>query len=183
MVNLCRSKSGCSNQSTHQRRRYELSAGVPAGRLDKCPIHSRRTRADRLIGHFIALLAGLCLSACSTWRHGESVEGLNTAGIAEQQRTATAVSCIVGAGGVVLMRPLLIHASSAASKANHRRVIHVDYASCPSMGACDGRPQQQGILPPPKGPDRVRCCPKEGMWPQKGPVLLSTIGSGGSAPV
>ena len=55
---------------------------------------------------------------------------LNAAGIAEQQRTAAAVSCIVGAGGVVLMRPLLIHASSAASKATHRRVIHVDYTSC-----------------------------------------------------
>lgn len=55
---------------------------------------------------------------------------LNAAGIAEQRRTAAAVSCVVGAGGVVLMRPLLIHASSAASKATHRRVIHVDYASC-----------------------------------------------------
>jgi ectoine hydroxylase-related dioxygenase (phytanoyl-CoA dioxygenase family) len=55
---------------------------------------------------------------------------LNAAGIAEQQRTATAVSCVVGAGGIVLMRPLLIHSSSAASKATHRRVIHLDYASC-----------------------------------------------------
>jgi ectoine hydroxylase-related dioxygenase (phytanoyl-CoA dioxygenase family) len=55
---------------------------------------------------------------------------LNAAGIAERQRTATAVSCVVGAGGILLMRPLLIHASSAASKATHRRVIHVDYASC-----------------------------------------------------
>jgi len=27
------------------------------------------------------------------------------------------------------MSPLLLHASSAASKAVHRRVIHIDYAS------------------------------------------------------
>jgi ectoine hydroxylase-related dioxygenase (phytanoyl-CoA dioxygenase family) len=59
---------------------------------------------------------------------------LNAAGIADQQRTATAVSCIVGAGGIVLMRPLLIHSSSAASKATHRRVIHIDYASCSPDG-------------------------------------------------
>jgi ectoine hydroxylase-related dioxygenase (phytanoyl-CoA dioxygenase family) len=49
--------------------------------------------------------------------------------ILEQQRSAGYVSCAVRAGGVVLMRPLLLHASSAASNANHRRVIHIDYTS------------------------------------------------------
>jgi len=28
------------------------------------------------------------------------------------------------------MRPLLVHASSAATEATHRRVIDIDYASC-----------------------------------------------------
>jgi ectoine hydroxylase-related dioxygenase (phytanoyl-CoA dioxygenase family) len=55
---------------------------------------------------------------------------LNAVQITERQRLATSVSCVVDAGGVVLMRPLLIHASSAASEATHRRVIHIDYASC-----------------------------------------------------
>jgi hypothetical protein len=55
---------------------------------------------------------------------------LSAVQIAEQERMAESVSCVVSAGGVVLMRPLLIHASSAASKAAHRRVIHIDYASC-----------------------------------------------------
>ena len=55
---------------------------------------------------------------------------LNAVQIAERQRLATSVSCVIGAGGVVLMRPLLIHASSAASETTHRRVIHIDYASC-----------------------------------------------------
>jgi ectoine hydroxylase-related dioxygenase (phytanoyl-CoA dioxygenase family) len=54
---------------------------------------------------------------------------LNAVQIAEQERTAGSVSCVVSAGRVVVMRPLLVHASSAASKATHRRVIHIDYAS------------------------------------------------------
>jgi len=37
--------------------------------------------------------------------------------------------CIAKAGDVVLMRPLLVHASSASEAATHRRVIHLDYAS------------------------------------------------------
>lgn len=49
--------------------------------------------------------------------------------IAEQRHLVSAVNCVVGAGGVVLMRPLLLHASSPASQAAHRRVVHVDYAS------------------------------------------------------
>lgn len=40
-----------------------------------------------------------------------------------------AVTCEVMRGGALLMRPLLIHASSAAESPNHRRVIHFDYAS------------------------------------------------------
>ena len=48
--------------------------------------------------------------------------------VEEQQRLVVPVSCAVHAGDVVLMRPLLLHASSAASRAAHRRVIHIDYA-------------------------------------------------------
>jgi hypothetical protein len=49
--------------------------------------------------------------------------------ILEQQHLVGSISCTVRAGGVVLMRPLLLHASSPASHANHRRVIHIDYTS------------------------------------------------------
>jgi ectoine hydroxylase-related dioxygenase (phytanoyl-CoA dioxygenase family) len=54
---------------------------------------------------------------------------LSAAQISEQQRLAASISCAAQKGDVVLMRPLLLHASSAASKAIHRRVIHLDYAS------------------------------------------------------
>jgi ectoine hydroxylase-related dioxygenase (phytanoyl-CoA dioxygenase family) len=40
-----------------------------------------------------------------------------------------AVVCAMKSGGVLLMRPLLLHASSAATSPAHRRVIHFDYAS------------------------------------------------------
>jgi ectoine hydroxylase-related dioxygenase (phytanoyl-CoA dioxygenase family) len=51
--------------------------------------------------------------------------------IAEQQRSVAAISCAMPAGGVMLMRPLLVHSSSSASQAVHRRVIHIDYATSP----------------------------------------------------
>jgi hypothetical protein len=37
--------------------------------------------------------------------------------------------CELKAGGVLVMRPLLLHASSAATRPGHRRVIHFDYAN------------------------------------------------------
>jgi ectoine hydroxylase-related dioxygenase (phytanoyl-CoA dioxygenase family) len=49
--------------------------------------------------------------------------------MSEQRRLVTSVSCAVQEGGVVLMRPLLLHASSTALNAVHRRVIHIDYSS------------------------------------------------------
>ena len=38
--------------------------------------------------------------------------------------------CSVDAGGIVLMRPLLVHASSAVTHPRHRRVVHIDFANC-----------------------------------------------------
>jgi ectoine hydroxylase-related dioxygenase (phytanoyl-CoA dioxygenase family) len=39
------------------------------------------------------------------------------------------VTCELAAGGALVMRPLLIHASSAATKPGHRRVLHFDFAA------------------------------------------------------
>jgi hypothetical protein len=41
-----------------------------------------------------------------------------------------AIVCEVASGGALLVRPLLIHSSSAVTP-GHRRVIHLDYANCP----------------------------------------------------
>jgi ectoine hydroxylase-related dioxygenase (phytanoyl-CoA dioxygenase family) len=39
------------------------------------------------------------------------------------------VTCSVAAGDVLLMRPLLVHASSASHSATARRVVHIEYAA------------------------------------------------------
>lgn len=39
------------------------------------------------------------------------------------------VTCEANAGDALLMRPLLVHASSPATVPNHRRILHFDYAN------------------------------------------------------
>jgi hypothetical protein len=51
------------------------------------------------------------------------------AAIHEAVRAAMPVTCTVGAGGVVAMRPLVLHASSKSTSAEPRRVLHIEYAS------------------------------------------------------
>ena len=46
--------------------------------------------------------------------------------ICEQSREFV---CESGVGGALLMRPLLLHASSPSQLPNHRRVIHIDFAA------------------------------------------------------
>jgi ectoine hydroxylase-related dioxygenase (phytanoyl-CoA dioxygenase family) len=48
-----------------------------------------------------------------------------------------AVPCLVAKGGVVMMRPLLLHASSAATEPRRRRVIHLEYATDALPGGVD----------------------------------------------
>jgi ectoine hydroxylase-related dioxygenase (phytanoyl-CoA dioxygenase family) len=45
------------------------------------------------------------------------------------KQTSPGISCNLEPGGILLMRPLLLHASSAAIVPSHRRVIHLEYAS------------------------------------------------------
>lgn len=49
--------------------------------------------------------------------------------IRDQARGTDAVQCIVERGGVVIMRPLLIHASSKATSSSSRRVLHLEYSA------------------------------------------------------
>ncbi len=46
-------------------------------------------------------------------------------------------TCTGARGDVVLMRPLLVHASSAATAPVHRRVIHIEYAACELPGGLE----------------------------------------------
>lgn len=51
--------------------------------------------------------------------------------MAEAARRAAPVDCLVPLSGVLLMRPLLLHASARAVDPRHRRVLHVEYAAAP----------------------------------------------------
>ena len=48
--------------------------------------------------------------------------------------TIAPVACVAPAGGVVAMRPLLVHASSKARGEQPRRVLHIEYAASIQLG-------------------------------------------------
>ena len=61
---------------------------------------------------------------------GTHVHGLLDGAAVERLGLEVApVSCTVGAGGVVAMRPLLLHASSKSTSDARRRVLHIEYAA------------------------------------------------------
>ncbi len=45
------------------------------------------------------------------------------------KKSTDEIACTVKAGGVVLMRPLVLHASSPSVRSKHRRVIHIEFAN------------------------------------------------------
>lgn len=49
--------------------------------------------------------------------------------IDDSKNAVAEVACVVRAGGVVMISPLLLHASSPAETPSRRRVIHIEYAS------------------------------------------------------
>jgi hypothetical protein len=47
------------------------------------------------------------------------------------------IACVVPRGGALLMRPLLLHASSPATAPMHRRVVHLEFACDPLPGGLE----------------------------------------------
>jgi len=56
---------------------------------------------------------------------------LDAASIFKARSNQTEITCCARTGDALLMRPLLLHASSEASVPAHRRVIHLEYATRP----------------------------------------------------
>ena len=50
-------------------------------------------------------------------------------------RELTSMGCLAGSGGVIAMRPLIIHASSKSSDDCLRRVLHIEYADTLHFGS------------------------------------------------
>jgi len=53
---------------------------------------------------------------------------LSATEIQQMKAEGEIIICRVGKGGAMLMRPLLLHASSAATNALHRRVLHFEFS-------------------------------------------------------
>lgn len=49
--------------------------------------------------------------------------------ITDRRARVPEVECIVPSGGVLIMRPLILHTSSRATSAGHRRVVHLEFAA------------------------------------------------------
>lgn len=49
----------------------------------------------------------------------------------ELSTSVSPVDCVTGKGGVLAMRPLLVHASSKSQSEMPRRVLHIEYAASP----------------------------------------------------
>lgn len=77
---------------------------------------------------------------------------LTAENISRCQQTRTSVSCAVRAGDAVLMRPLILHASSGSSNVAHRRVIHIDFASTQLDGGLQWLVRRQAAT---SGPERA----------------------------
>jgi ectoine hydroxylase-related dioxygenase (phytanoyl-CoA dioxygenase family) len=60
---------------------------------------------------------------------------LTDAEVAALAHEITPVDCCVDAGGVVVMRPLIVHASSKAMSDRPRRVLHIEYAESLDIGS------------------------------------------------
>jgi len=54
--------------------------------------------------------------------------------IAATVQASPVLECIVPVGGVLAMRPLLLHSSGKVTSPSPRRVIHIEYADSPDLG-------------------------------------------------
>jgi hypothetical protein len=62
---------------------------------------------------------------------------LSDAGVSAWQDSTGPAECCVARGGLLVMRPLLLHASSRISSSAARRVVHLEYAADPLPGGLE----------------------------------------------
>jgi ectoine hydroxylase-related dioxygenase (phytanoyl-CoA dioxygenase family) len=71
---------------------------------------------------------------------GSHAHGRLRAGEIERLRAERApVPTCIARGGALVMRPLLLHASSPATSPAHRRVVHLDFAAAALPGGLEWR--------------------------------------------
>jgi ectoine hydroxylase-related dioxygenase (phytanoyl-CoA dioxygenase family) len=65
--------------------------------------------------------------------HGNGV--LTDAAVLQSVSANQEVECLTQCGGVIAMRPLLIHSSSKARNLEPRRVLHIEYSDSLDLGS------------------------------------------------
>jgi len=60
---------------------------------------------------------------------GTHQSGIRSGPLDTSEFESSKIACITHAGGVVLMRPLLFHASRKSLRPHHRRVLHIEFAA------------------------------------------------------
>ncbi len=73
---------------------------------------------------------------------------LSAAQIQAHRQETPETFCIAGIGDVLFMRPLILHASSAATHPAHRRVLHIEYAAESLPGGLAWHEQQTDAQKP-----------------------------------
>ena len=97
-----------------------------------------RTRLQPALSQVLALRIHLDTALNGPLR---VLPGTQTLGVLDDDRihelstTINPVECLVSAGGILAMRPLLIHSSSKSQTAADRRVLHIEYAASSSIAA------------------------------------------------
>lgn len=81
---------------------------------------------------------------------------LSAADIQTLKEECRAVTCDVPAGGVMLMRPLLLHASSSATRPRRRRVLHFEYSASDLPGGLAWYDDHRGRAVGGDGADSLR---------------------------
>jgi len=73
--------------------------------------------------------------------HWRVLPGTHTLGVLDDEKVSklatkmSSLDCLVPAGGILAMKPLLIHSSSKSRSEADRRVLHIEYAASPSIAA------------------------------------------------
>ena len=62
---------------------------------------------------------------------------LTSSAIDVLRRSGKITECMAAAGDALVMRPLLVHASSPSRRPGHRRVVHLDFAAGPLPGGLE----------------------------------------------
>jgi ectoine hydroxylase-related dioxygenase (phytanoyl-CoA dioxygenase family) len=81
---------------------------------------------------------------------GSHLDGKLTAAAIEAWRRSTPERlCAAARGDILVMRPLLLHASSTASEPSHRRVLHLEFAADELPGGLQwhAMPRQREVAP------------------------------------